>query len=84
MNVVGVDFPGVPGVILGHNPYIAWGATDAEPQVVYYYVEVTSQITQASTTMTVPGYPLRLFTRRFMLRVLVMCHIMSTLRAMAW
>jgi len=42
MNVVGVDFPGVPGVILGHNPYIAWGATDAEPQVVYYYVEVTS------------------------------------------
>jgi penicillin amidase len=42
MNVIGVDFPGVPGVILGHNPFIAWGATDAEPQVVYYYVEVTS------------------------------------------
>jgi len=42
INVVGVDFPGTPGVILGHNPYIAWGATDAEPQVCYFYVEETS------------------------------------------
>lgn len=42
LNVVGVDFPGTPGVILGHNPYIAWGATDAEPQVCYFYVEETS------------------------------------------
>lgn len=38
-NIVGVTFPGAPGVILGHNPYIAWGATDAEVQVTYFYYE---------------------------------------------
>jgi penicillin G amidase len=27
MNVTGVGFPGSPGVILGHNPHITWGAT---------------------------------------------------------
>ena len=39
VNVAGVTFPGAPGVILGHNPYIAWGATDAETQVTYFYEE---------------------------------------------
>ena len=34
LNVVGVTFPGVPGVILGHNPYLAWGAPDSESQQV--------------------------------------------------
>jgi penicillin G amidase len=38
-NVVGVTFPGAPGVVLGHNPYIAWGATDGEVQVTYFYDE---------------------------------------------
>ena len=32
-NVVGVSFPGVPGVILGHNARIAWGATNVGPDV---------------------------------------------------
>ncbi len=27
MNVTGVMFPGVPGVIVGHNDRIAWGVT---------------------------------------------------------
>ena len=30
---VGVTFPGVPGVILGHNAKIAWGATNVDPDV---------------------------------------------------
>lgn len=42
LNVVGVTFPGVPGVILGHNPYLAWGATDDEAQQVYFYADETS------------------------------------------
>lgn len=42
LNVVGVTFPGVPGIILGHNPYLAWGATDGESQQVYYYADETS------------------------------------------
>ena len=32
-DVVGVSFPGVPTVILGHNARIAWGATNMGPDV---------------------------------------------------
>jgi penicillin G amidase len=32
-DVVGVSFPGVPSVILGHNARIAWGATNVNPDV---------------------------------------------------
>jgi len=32
-DVVGVSFPGVPAVILGHNARIAWGATNMGPDV---------------------------------------------------
>jgi penicillin amidase len=32
-DVAGVSFPGVPGVILGHNERIAWGATNVDPDV---------------------------------------------------
>jgi len=32
-DVAGVSFPGVPGVILGHNARIAWGATNVDPDV---------------------------------------------------
>ena len=31
--VAGVSFPGVPGVVLGHNAKIAWGATNVDPDV---------------------------------------------------
>ncbi len=41
-NVVGVIFPGFPGVILGHNPYIAWGATNGQIQQTYFYAEQVS------------------------------------------
>ena len=32
-HVAGVTFPGVPGVVLGHNEHIAWGATNVDPDV---------------------------------------------------
>jgi penicillin G amidase len=32
-DVTGTTFPGTPGVILGHNARIAWGATNANPDV---------------------------------------------------
>ena len=38
-DVVGVSFPGVPAVVLGHNDRIAWGATNAEPDVEDLYIE---------------------------------------------
>ncbi len=38
-NVIGVSFPGTPGIVLGHNPYIAWAATDSNVQATYFYFE---------------------------------------------
>jgi penicillin amidase len=32
-DVAGVSFPGVPGVVLGHNARVAWGATNVGPDV---------------------------------------------------
>ena len=37
--VSGVTLPGVPGIILGHNQNIAWGATNLGPDVQDLYVE---------------------------------------------
>lgn len=38
-NVSGFTMPGVPGVIIGHNEHIAWGATNAFPDVQDTYIE---------------------------------------------
>ncbi|MBP9663376.1 MAG: penicillin acylase family protein [Pyrinomonadaceae bacterium] len=39
MRVAGVTLPGVPGVVLGHNENIAWGATNVGPDVQDLYIE---------------------------------------------
>jgi len=39
VHVAGVTFPGVPGVVLGHNENIAWGATNVGPDVQDLYYE---------------------------------------------
>ncbi|MCP3739218.1 penicillin acylase family protein [Rossellomorea sp. BNER] len=39
MNVSGVIFAGVPGIILGHNDQIAWGVTNTGPDVQDLYIE---------------------------------------------
>lgn len=39
VNVAGVTAPGAPGVILGHNEQIAWGATNLGPDVQDLYAE---------------------------------------------
>jgi penicillin G amidase len=38
-NVTGFTMPGVPGVVIGHNEHIAWGYTNAFPDVQDVYVE---------------------------------------------
>lgn len=38
-DVVGSSFPGAPGVIIGHNPYIAWGVTNLGPDTQDLFVE---------------------------------------------
>ena len=39
IDVVGVSFPGAPGVIIGHNRHIAWGVTNAVSDVEDLYIE---------------------------------------------
>jgi penicillin G amidase len=39
MHVAGVTFPGGPGIVLGHNDRIAWGATNLGPDVQDVYLE---------------------------------------------
>jgi penicillin G amidase len=38
-DVAGVSFPGIPGVVLGHNARIAWGATNVDPDVEDLFAE---------------------------------------------
>ncbi len=38
-DVAGVSFPSAPGVILGHNARIAWGATNTGPDVQDLFIE---------------------------------------------
>lgn len=37
LNVYGVSAPSVPGVLIGFNPHIAWGLTNAESDVLDWY-----------------------------------------------
>ncbi|MGI8641929.1 MAG: penicillin acylase family protein [Pyrinomonadaceae bacterium] len=49
LRVSGVTFPGVPGVVLGHNEYIAWGATNLGPDVQDLYAETFNEKNQYKT-----------------------------------
>ncbi|WP_139490381.1 penicillin acylase family protein [Brevibacillus dissolubilis] len=39
LNVIGVTFPGSPGIMIGHNEQIAWGVTNVNPDVQDLYIE---------------------------------------------
>ena len=39
IDVIGVSFPGTPGIVIGHNQYIAWGVTNAISDVEDLYIE---------------------------------------------
>ncbi len=39
INVTGVTFPGIPGVVSGHNGHVAWGYTNGFPDVQDLYME---------------------------------------------
>jgi penicillin amidase len=43
INVIGSTFPGVPGVIIGHNERMAWGVTNVGYDVCDLYVEKLSE-----------------------------------------
>lgn len=39
LHVAGVSFPGVPGVVIGHNEHVAWGITASVPDTQDLYLE---------------------------------------------
>lgn len=39
IDVIGASFPGTPGIVIGHNQYIAWGVTNAISDVQDLYIE---------------------------------------------
>jgi penicillin G amidase len=39
IDVIGASFPGAPGIVIGHNQYIAWGLTNAISDVEDLYIE---------------------------------------------
>lgn len=39
LRVAGVTFPGLPGIVVGHNEHIAWGVTNLGPDVQDVYIE---------------------------------------------
>jgi penicillin G amidase len=39
IHVAGVTFPGLPGIVIGHNERIAWGVTNLGPDVQDLYIE---------------------------------------------
>jgi penicillin amidase len=42
-DVAGVTFPGAPGVVLGHNAKIAWGATNVRPDTQDLFLETVDK-----------------------------------------
>lgn len=39
IDVAGASFPGAPGIVIGHNQYIAWGLTNAVSDIEDLYIE---------------------------------------------
>lgn len=39
LDAIGVSFPGIPGIISGHNGHVAWGFTNGFPDVQDLYIE---------------------------------------------
>jgi penicillin amidase len=46
LDVAGITFPGIPGVILGHNERVAWGATTVNHDVTDFYLEAIAPCPQ--------------------------------------
>ncbi len=55
IDVTGVIFPGLPGVIAGHNQYVAWGFTNGFPDVQDLYIEHLRRTPTGGVEMEVNG-----------------------------
>jgi len=55
LNLSGVIFPGIPGIIAGHNGHVAWGFTNGFPDVQDLYMERLRRTSQDSIQVEYNG-----------------------------
>jgi penicillin amidase len=55
LNLSGVSFPSVPGIIAGHNQHVAWGFTNGFPDVQDLYMEHLSRTDQGQVQYEYQG-----------------------------
>jgi penicillin amidase len=55
LNVTGVTFPGIPGVVSGHNGHVAWGFTNGFPDVQDLYIEHLRRTMEGSVQVEYQG-----------------------------
>jgi penicillin amidase len=53
--LTGVTFPGVPGIVSGHNQHVAWGFTNGFPDVQDLYMEHLSRTEQGQVRYEYQG-----------------------------
>ncbi len=55
MNVMGVSFPGTPGIVIGHNEHIAWGDTVVGYDVTDIYQETRTTDSEGNDAVLFNG-----------------------------
>ncbi len=55
LDLSGVSFPGVPGIVAGHNQYLAWGFTNGFPDVQDLYMERLTRTEQGKVRYEYQG-----------------------------
>jgi len=55
ISLIGVTFPGIPGVVAGHNSHVAWGFTNGFPDVQDLYIEKTRRLEDGSVEVEYNG-----------------------------
>ena len=55
LELSGVSFPGVPGIVAGHNKHVAWGFTNGFPDVQDLYLEHLSRTDQGQVQYEYQG-----------------------------
>ncbi len=68
-NVTGVTFPGIPGVVAGHNGHVAWGFTNGYPDTQDLYMERLRRTDDGRVQYEYCGEWLDAEVRREMIRV---------------
>ncbi len=66
LHVAGVSFAGLPGIVLGHNEHVAWGATVAYYDLVDVYVET---LNAAGTAVIFNGAEVPILIKEFTFQV---------------